>query len=284
MADNPQKDKALNRKHVSRAEREALVRQRVTIGTAAVVALIVVILGAGAIYSAFVEPGQPMAQVYGETITRREFYQRVNYERFRVFQLIKDTKEQYIELSADPETAGFLGQFYDQQLQQLAQIYSGVGAQTLEQMIEEKIIERKAAERNITVTDEEVDEEIRRQIARQEDAQIAADVTATAEAAIAATATAELFTPTPSPTVEATATTERTPTVRGTATARGTATRATATVEVESETGVISPTLTPMPTLTPAPTLTPNIFTEDRFTPAYQAYLSDLQSRVGYTE
>ncbi|MDQ4075359.1 MAG: peptidylprolyl isomerase [Chloroflexota bacterium] len=255
---NPPSDRPLSRKHLSRAEQAARQRRWVIIGTTVVAVLIVLILAAGIAHAVLVEPRQAMAEVNGEPITREEFYERVNYERFRVFEVFEDTREQYVASLADPQSAAFMAQFFQQQLGQLLQFYDQIGSQTLETMIEERVIEEIAEEEGITVSEEEVDEEIRRQIASQEGALIEADVTATAEARAAATATASLFTPTPEPTLEAGA------------------------VITESET--LTPTATPAATLTPAPTPTPNILTDEGFETGYEAFLAELQRRTGFTE
>ncbi|MCB0115711.1 MAG: peptidyl-prolyl cis-trans isomerase [Caldilineaceae bacterium] len=66
-------------------------------------------------------------------------------------------------------------------------------------MINDEIVQIKAAERGITVTDDEVDASLREEVAAGQGAVTVPQATATAEAAVAATATAELFTPTPEP-------------------------------------------------------------------------------------
>ncbi len=282
----------LNRKHVSRAQREAQQRQRVVVGTIVVAVLVALVLVGGALFTAFVEPGQAMAEVNGETITRRDFYERVNYERFRIYQVARETREQYEENMSDPQTASFMGQFFQQQLSQLGQIYGQVGSQTYETMIEELVIEEEAERRGISVTDEEVETEVRRQIARQEGAQIEVDVTATSESRAALTATAALFTPTPEPTpteaVEATESAgdededaEGTPEAETTESAGDEDEDAEATPEAEA---TESDPATPAPTFTPAPTLTPNILAQDTFETRYQEFLAEMERRTGFNE
>ena len=67
-------------------------------------------------------------------------------------------------------------------------------------MLEEQIVKREAAARNITVTDEEVEQALRDEIANGLGLVTEPQATATAQAGIDATATATAWTPTPAPT------------------------------------------------------------------------------------
>lgn len=252
-------DPKLSRKKLSRAQREAQQRQRIIIGASVVAVSVVVILLLGLLYGFLVEPNQSMADINGQKITRQQFFDRVTYERFRLYQSIIETKEQATELLADPSSGSYFLQFFEQQLGQLQSLYSRIGPETLEQMIEAHVLEEEAEKRAITVTDEEVTEQIRREIAQKEGAIIEPDVAATAEAEAAATETAALFTPT------ATFTPSPTP---------------TDTVATEA----ITATATAAATSTPAPTPTPNILTDETYNESLQAFLTELQQYVDYTE
>jgi len=255
------KQPELTRKHITRAQKEAEARQRLIMISGATGIAVLLILVLGLLYAIFVEPSQAMAEINGEEITRREFYQRVNYERFQTSNVIADTKEQAEEmLDSDPQTARMFMQYFQQQIGQLQAAYSAIGSQTLEQMIEEKLLEDKSSQRDITVSDDEVSEEIRRNMARQEGALIEVDVEATATSRAGATATALLFTPTP--------TLEPSPTP-------------TDTLDSEVEP---TPTTDTGPTQTPAPTATPNILSDSLYDEAYTAFLSELEDKVGYTD
>lgn len=263
----------LNRRHQTKAQRDAVIRQRVVIGTAIVGVLSVIILIIGAFYSTVFEPQEAMADISGgniaaEKITRDQFYKRVNYERFRIYLVDRNTREQALEYLADPNSAQFFAQFFQQQQQQLQQQYASIGSNVLNQMISERVVAEDAATRGITVSDEEVDTEIRRQMADLNQAIIQEDVDATATGVVNATATAAGFTPTPEPTATATLTATATISDTGTVT----------------DTETVTATATAIATFTPAPSPTPNVFTTEKFDPAYQEFLSTLQSRVGYNE
>lgn len=255
------KQPELSRKHITRAQKQAEARQRLIMISSATGIAVVLILVLGLLYAIFVEPSQAMAEINQEEISRSEFYQRVNYERFQTANIIADSREQALEmLEGDPQTARMFMQYFQQQIGQLQAAYSAIGSQTLEQMIEEHLLEDKASERDITVSDDEVSEEIRRTIARQEGALIEVDVEATATSRAAATATALLFTPTP--------TLEPSPIP-------------TDTLDSEVEPTPVADT---GPTQTPAPTATPNILSDTLYDEAYMAFLTELEDRVGYTD
>ncbi|MGB0387845.1 MAG: peptidylprolyl isomerase [Ardenticatenaceae bacterium] len=253
------KQPKLSSKRLTRIQKQAEDRQRLVMTASVAGVLIAVILLLGGLHELFVKPAQAMAEVDGQEISRSEFYQRVNYERFRLYENIIETKTQAEEMLSDPQSGRMFLQFFQQQLGQLQNAYAALGSQTLEQMIEERIIEKKATDREVTVSDEEVDEEIRREVALKEGAQIEVDVEATATAGAEATATALLFTPTP--------TLEPSPTPTDT---------------IES-TVPITPTATPAATNTPAPTPTPNILSDSLYDESYGEFLAQLEEHVGYT-
>ncbi|HBY94317.1 MAG TPA: hypothetical protein DEP84_10210, partial [Chloroflexi bacterium] len=187
-------ERPLTRKQLSRSEREALQRRRIWIAAAVLLGFVVVVLAGGVVQSQVIAPNQPVARVNGETITTGQYQQRVNFDRWRLRNAITNMQAQAAQVPANDPSAGFLGQLINQQLQQLQSQYSFVGSQALEDMIAEALIRQKAAELNISVTDDEVTAEIERQIARQIGAIRPADATATTTAAAEATATAQSWT------------------------------------------------------------------------------------------
>lgn len=250
--------RALTRKQLSRAEREALVRRRILIGAGVLLGLVLLVLAAGVVQSQFIAPKQPVARVHGEVITTREYQQWVNFERWRLRNAMVNIQAQAAQVPSDDPSASFIRQIVQQQLQQLQQQYSFVGSQVLEDMIAETLIRQKAAELGISASDEEVAVEIERQIAAQLGAIRPDDATATATAAAEATATAQSWTPTPEPTPTATLTTE---------------------------TAAITQTATPPPpTPTLGPTATPNLLTSEAFEEQYREYLDTMRRETGITE
>jgi parvulin-like peptidyl-prolyl isomerase len=128
--------------------------------------------------------------------------------------------------------------------------------QTVDTMIDDELIAAEAAERGITVSEEEVTEFINQTLARRLGGLTATAVTETATARFQASATATLWTPTPtftpSPTITAT----------------------------ES----VSPTATPADTPTPAPTQTPNVIGSEALSTEYATWLDVLAENAEVDE
>lgn len=243
--------KPLTRKQMSRLERERAMQRRVVLGVGLLLVLVVITLLGGFVYERVVKLRQPIARVADRTITVGEYHKQVNLQRYLLYRTMRQMGDQLRTLS-NQESAGFLRQLYAQQIQQLSQEYDGLPGTVFETMLEDALIESKAAELGITVSEEEVQARIERQIAQELNAITQDDLDATATAVVAATATAAAWTPTP--TAEVTAT----------------------------ETLTVTEPVTP--TATPLPTPTPNILTPDKFQTAYQAFLKELEDRVGVTE
>lgn len=252
-------ERPLTRKQLSRAEREALQRRRILIAAGALIGLVVLVLVAGVVQSQVIAPNEPVARVNGETISTRQYQQRVNFDRWRLRNTMASMQAQVADIPPDDPSAGFLSQIVSQQLQQLQSQYSFIGSQTLETLIEEKLIRQKAMELGISISDEDVTAEIERQVGRQLGAIRPEDATATATAAAEATATAQSWTPTPEPTP-------------------------TATLTVEESAAITQTATPPPPTPTLGPTATPNLLTAETFDEQYKKYLEAMRKETRVTE
>lgn len=190
-------ERELTRKEVRLRDRDRERNRKLYLGVGAAIALAVVIILAGALYAFAYVPNSTLASVNDDTIVTKQFWQRMRLERSRlVNQLVN-----YQQLEQQ-----FGQSFFTSQINQIeAQLQSpfALGAQVLDQMIDEKIIEQEAATRGITVSEEEVEQALREEIARSRSAVTEPQATETAEAGVAATATATLWTPTPTPTIDA---------------------------------------------------------------------------------
>lgn len=168
------------------------------LGIAIGAALLLVV--AGIAYQLVVVPNRAVATFGAEEIAARDFQKRALLEQ-------SSLQNQLVQYTQMEQQFGNQG-FFTNQINQLQATLSSpfaLGQQTLDRMIEERVIEREAAARNITVTDEEVEEALRQEVANARGLVTVPQATATAQAAADATATAELWTPTPEPTVAASA-------------------------------------------------------------------------------
>lgn len=191
----------VNRKHIARAQKEAEERRRVYMGLGALAVVVLAVLAWGLLQTYYFTPRKPIAVVNGVKITRQDYQKRVLYERALLdeqMQLIQQQYQQFADTFKDsPE---LLKSFQDQTNQQLNQLYSqraGLGRSVLDEMIEEELTAEEAKKRGITVSDEEVNAMYDRIAAARAGGFTEASAQETVTARQNATATAAMFTPTP---------------------------------------------------------------------------------------
>jgi peptidyl-prolyl cis-trans isomerase D len=258
MAKNP-KQPIVTKKHLARQERERRQQRIIIICAVVVVVLIVGVLLYGFINERFLKAQQPVAVVNGDSITTNEFQSRVRYNRqdligrainaYQIAQLFGDS----------PETqANFVSQIstIQNQLDPLT-----VGRQTLDQQIDETLIQQEAEQRGITVSEEELDQRIQNEFGFYSEG-----------------------TPTPTPTREPDPTSTFSPLQL----------TLLPPTETPFPTLVITPTATPtatatstlVPTITPtrAPTLTPTPYTRQLFEEQYQQTVDNLKTNINFNE
>lgn len=233
---------------ISRREREQL--RVVYLGLGIGLALVAVVLIIGAVQTFIIEPNSPVASVAGQEITTGEYQTRVQYERFLL-------DEQYFQIlaqrananqSEDEQLAQFLISQYEQLLNQIVQRRTVIDREVVDVMINNRLIATEAAKRGITVSEDEVNEFINRFLARRQGGLTAAAADETVTARADASATAALWTPTPTLAPSPTLTT----------------------------TDSITPTATPAETATPAPTPTLSVIDTATLGSEYTNWLETL--------
>ena len=169
------------------------------VGAALGAALLFVLIGV--IYQFMILPSQQVAKVGDVTIAANQFWKRVKLDQNQ----LRNDLARYQQLEQQ-----FGGQgFFTSQISQIQSTLSSpflLGQQTLNSMLDDLIVEREAAARNITVSDEEVEQELRNQIANGFGLVTEPQATATVQAGADATATAAEWTPTPVATIDVSAT------------------------------------------------------------------------------
>ena len=255
----PQSSREPTRKQlrVSRKEREQL--RYVYMGLGLVAVLIIIVLAIGLIQTYIIEPNSPVASVNGEEISTSEYQNRVLYERFILEQQLDRIQQEAATLPEPSENDQFTEMLRNQYQQMAAQIFQQrqlVDRQTLDTMITEKLAEDEAAKRGITVTEDEVTENIERFLAGMAGGFTATAAEETVTARAEASATAALWTPTPTFTPEPT---------------------------LENTEG-ITPTATPANTPTPGPTATLNVIAADALSTQYAEWLNTIAEQTGLDE
>lgn len=245
-------DKEPTRKQIALSGRQRQQKRRVFIGLAALAGLIVVVALIGVYDNLVARPARPVATVNGVSIRTDQYQARLRYERFLLDGLTRQVDAQLASVDPSDPANDFMVQYLQQIGNQVAQQRAGLPRQLVDTLVEEELARQKAAEVGLTVTDAEISEEIRGRIAQQLGYVTEAQATSIAGTAMARTATAESFTPTPTLT----------------ATLAATATE------------VIAPT----EEATPVPTPTPHIITDDEFGKQFGDYLAVLGDQAHISE
>jgi hypothetical protein len=256
----------LTRKQRRHLRRDQVQTRWVLAVTAAIILIVLGVIGYGYLNTYFLKVKQPAAVVYGETITIKEVQEEVRYQRVQLVASYRRLILFSTSLLDVNEAAALSAQ---------AEVIAGslsnktALAQTaLNFLIEAKIARHEASLREIIVTDEEVQAKIDSML----DYIPAATLTA-----MPSPSNTLPFTPTPTVTVTSTITPGG-PTLTPSPTSTETPT-VTPTV-----TGTVTPTLTP--TNTPPPTAVPTAtpFTEEAFEKYYTLYIGNITRDTGLSE
>lgn len=142
-----------SRKEVLLARRKAEQTRQIRLIVAGVAAIFLVVLGVAIVNEYFIAPGRAVAAVAEDEITLGDWQDRVKYQRAQFIINMEDQLEQF------GGEIGLVQQFNAQQIELLLE-GEELGRLVLQQMMDEKIVEREAAQRGITVSEAEVDEAI----------------------------------------------------------------------------------------------------------------------------
>lgn len=249
------KEKIITRKHLARQERERIQTRNIMLVSAAVILLVVGLLGYGIVNETYLIPNRPVATVNGEKISMAEFQMQSRYTRQNII-------SQYIQMYQFAQMFGSdptYQDYFNQQLVQLAMQLEPitVGQAVVDSLIEDRLIRAEAEQRGITATAEEVD-----------------------------VALAEAFgyfpngTPTSAPTFAAQATS----TLSATQLALVPPTSTPTLVPTEVITQTATPTIV-LPTATPGePTLTPTPYTEEAYKQEFADVVSQMDESIQVSE
>jgi len=256
--------KPATKKHEARLKKENRQKKIMITVVVVILAVVVLLIGYGLLDNLVIKSRKPVAKVDSTTITVDQFTKRVQYERLS-----------YVETFTSYSASGYAMFFQSQllEMQNALDDYIQFGSDVLDKMINEAVVEEKAKELGITITDEDINKELERGFG------FFPSGTPTPEPTYVFKPTSTLsveqlaiitITPTPSP--EPTETPEPTATVGPTEIAD----TATPTAEVAT-------TPTSVPTATAIP-LTPTAYTQEGFESLYDTMLTNINSQFTYTE
>jgi len=267
MSPNSNKPVSSSKKHLARMEREKQQIRWIWITTIIVFALVAGLIIGGIINERVIKPNRPVAEVNGDKISIKDFQEQVRFTRSRIIDNANQTYQFLQYFSEDPT---YLSSFASQLQQIVVQLTPiNVGQETLDNLIENQLIQQEAKRRNITITDNDVAKEFQNLLGYYPDGTPTPvptlDVIPTATLnPVQLTASAPTATPTITTTEELTlsATAVLTSAIELTATL-------TPTIEA---TEVLTPTATP----TQIPTATP--YTEEGYKSAYESIVQAYEN------
>lgn len=254
MAKNPRL-KIVNQKHLARQEREDIQKRYLLIGTIVVLVLVIAVIIYGVLDQRVFQYNRAVAVVNGEKIKLGELQSRVSFNRIQLVQQYNQTIQLAQLFGQDPANSDYFASSL-QQIQTQLDDSESLGTLSLNQLIDEVLVDQQAKEMGITVSDAEVQARV------EEFFGYYPKGTPTS-----APVPTEWSTPTLSATQLAIVTITPTPTLEPTATLdpAQAATTPTATVPAEP---------TPAQSVTPLPTATP--YTEAGFQSDLKQYSDNL--------
>jgi parvulin-like peptidyl-prolyl isomerase len=151
-----------NRRTVSRLQREAMLQRWLRIGMIALFGVIAVLIGWGVYTEYVVKPRRVLANVHGDSIRMDEYEQAVSFREYTTNAYLSNLVDQRAGY-ASMDGQESMVQILDQQIQSAEMELQALPETVLQEMVEDRIIRREAAQRGITVTEEEVQLELERQ-------------------------------------------------------------------------------------------------------------------------
>lgn len=254
----------INRKQERLRKRERDQHRTLYVGVGIGVGLALLFLVFGIVYELVIRPNSTVATVGSDKIVAQDFWKRARLEQSS----LQNALLFYQEREQQFGNQGIFTQQINQIQSTLASPFS-LGQQTVDQMVQDILVQREAEKRGITVTDAEVEEELRAQVANNQGLVTQAQATATLEAWANATATAALWTPTPAATA----------TLTTSAALSDTARLSDTTALTDSAAITVSPALTPA--ATPEPLPTPAIISDTAFTTGLEALAANVKTSSG---
>jgi parvulin-like peptidyl-prolyl isomerase len=246
------------KKHLARLEKENRQKKTLLISLISILGVILLVVLYGLLNDSVFKPKRTVAKVNEAVITVEQFQKRVKYERFSLVQT-------YLQYALSDWAYFFQSQLVS--VQDQLDDYIQFGSDTLDKMIQEKVIEQLAADLGITVTENEIETYIQENFGYYANG-----------------------TPTPEPTekVYPTSTLSRTQMALITATPLPTI----APTELPTATPMVEPTATAilpteMPTEAPTPTEiqpTATAYTLEGYQGLYSTMVANVTTETGFTD
>ncbi len=177
------------KKQIAISRRQSEQNRWIYLGLAIVALIILLVLGFALIQELVLKPATPVGRVNGTRIAQDDFEDLLQFRRYTTHINIRNFQDQLQNIDTSDANNQFLVSIYEQQLDQIQNSLGLLPETTLDALIEGALIQEKAEDAGITVTNEEVAQSI------QEDLEVAA----APPPQVSITGTQEISTPTPVP-------------------------------------------------------------------------------------
>jgi peptidyl-prolyl cis-trans isomerase D len=166
MAKNQEKPRIITRKHLVGLERERFYNRILLIGTLVVVGIVLILVSWTWIATNFLQPGQVVASVEDVQIKGSQFIARTKLYRAQLVSNYLSTLGEYQYMSSlfgsDPTTQSQIDSQYQNQLltYQYQLTPEIVGQLAINELVDDEMLKREAADMGITVSNEEVEKRV----------------------------------------------------------------------------------------------------------------------------
>jgi parvulin-like peptidyl-prolyl isomerase len=152
------------KKQIAMGRKQARQNRIIVLSLLGIGAVVLLVLAAGLLQELAFKPSQPVAIVDGTKISVKDYLPLLRYQRYSLHKNILSLQSGLQNIDPNQQGNDFLISFYQQQLQQLQDSLSLAPQNTLDELIDQVLIQEKADEQNITVTNADVQQYIDEQI------------------------------------------------------------------------------------------------------------------------
>jgi parvulin-like peptidyl-prolyl isomerase len=152
------------KKQIAIGRKQARQNRIIWLSVGALGLVLLLVLGFGLMQELVMKPATPVAIVNGTKIRADDYATLLNYRRYSLHNNIRDLEAALQSVDTTQEGSDFLVSFYQQQLQQLQSALANVSESTLDEMIQDELVQEKAGALGITVTEADVQQTIDEQL------------------------------------------------------------------------------------------------------------------------
>ncbi len=154
---NREKKKIITKKHLARAEQEALQKRYLTIGVISILAIVAALIIIGFVLEGVIAPRQPIIKINDTVVTTKDYQTHVRFSRYNLVNQYANYY-QFIQGLGDPNSASY---FQSTLMQIQTQLQPEVvGFQVIEDMIQDALIRAEAEKLGIEVNTADIEKQI----------------------------------------------------------------------------------------------------------------------------